>query len=105
MQFRGMKNQAEAVVSRVQGVIELENHLRVEQTTQWRSDREIQDDIETRFLWDATISAAQIKVAVQDGVATLLGTASTWYEHHKLLDNALKAGARNVLSQVQIEHN
>ncbi len=99
------KNQAEEVASRMQGVIEVENHLRVDQTIRWRSDREIQQDIETRYQWDTAVSEDQIAVTVKEGIATVTGTASSWYEHHKMLDNALKAGAKNVISQVQIRQS
>ena len=39
----------------IQQDIEVENRLRVEAASRWRSDRDIKDDIEMRYFWDTAV--------------------------------------------------
>jgi osmotically-inducible protein OsmY len=64
------------------------SHMRT--TTQARSDNLIRDDVLYELKWDARISSNDIAVAVRDGVVTLSGYASSYWEK----DAAEKAAKR-----------
>jgi osmotically-inducible protein OsmY len=59
-------------------------------TTQARSDEAIREDVLLELKWDPKIKATDIGVAVKDGVVTLSGFVSTFWE----LDAAEKAAKR-----------
>jgi osmotically-inducible protein OsmY len=98
------KSQAEDIAGRVRGVITIENNLKVDQTWRWKSDEEIKQDIEERFQRSPFIEADQITVEVQDGIVTLAGTVEIWQKRGLLVDQALKGGAKSVLSRLQVSY-
>jgi osmotically-inducible protein OsmY len=98
------KFQAEDIASRVRGVVTIENNLKVDQTWRWKSDEEIRQDIKERFQRSPFIEADQITVEVQDGIATLAGTVEIWQKRSFLVDQALKGGAKSVLSRLQVSY-
>ena len=59
-------------------------------TTQVRSDEAIREDVLFEFKWDPKIKSNDIAVAVKDGVVTLSGFVSSFWE----LDAAEKAAKR-----------
>jgi osmotically-inducible protein OsmY len=98
------KYHAEDVVSRVKGVAEIENHLKFERKWMRKTDREIKQDIEGEFFWSPFVDSDEIKVTVEDGVATLKGTVGTWFEFGKAQENALEGGARWVENRLKVEY-
>jgi osmotically-inducible protein OsmY len=98
------KFQAEDIAGRVRGVVTIENKLKVDQTWRWKSDEEIRQDIQERFQRSPFIEANQIAVTVQDGIATLTGTVEIWQKRNLVVDQALKGGAKSVLSRLQVNY-
>jgi osmotically-inducible protein OsmY len=73
-------------------------------TTQPRSDEAIREDVLLELKWDPKIKSTDIGVAVKDGVVTLSGFVSTFWE----LDAAEKAakrvyGVRGVANDLEVK--
>ena len=99
------KLHAEDVVSRIRGVVEVENNLEVYHTWNTKTDEEIEKDIENQLFWSIYVDSSDIDVSVDNGVATLSGVVGTWSEFNAVLDNAFEGGARGVESHIRIlEH-
>jgi osmotically-inducible protein OsmY len=64
------------------------------------SDEQIKKNIEDRFFWSPFVDRADIKVAVDGGVATLTGTVGTWIGWGEADKDARKSGASDVLNKV-----
>jgi osmotically-inducible protein OsmY len=99
------KKQAEDVTYRIRGVVDVENNLRVDQDWRWKDDQAIKHDIESRFERNPFIEAEKITVSVQDGIATLSGAVDIWQRRDMVIDNALKGGAKSILSRLRVEYN
>ncbi|MDZ7700397.1 MAG: BON domain-containing protein [Deltaproteobacteria bacterium] len=113
------KSQADDVVSKVNGVIMVDNNLTVQgdtgvfiydpyvdewlvQDADWyrdrprfptRSDFRIKTDIEDEFFWSPFVDGDEVTVTVEDGVATLTGTVDSWLEYNASANNAYEGGA------------
>ncbi len=113
------KAQAEDVVTRIKGIVDVSNAL-VVTSPGWpvvynpyiydwyvydygwydynpayiaKSDEEIKEDINDELWWSPFVDADQVTVLVNDGVATLNGAVDSWYERHSAAENALEGGA------------
>ena len=119
---------AEDVVARIEGVTEVRNYLEVPYdgptyayryedwdpllydydfdypTLAAKTDREIEDDIESEFLWSPFVDADEVTVSVEDGVATLTGAVDDWYESRKAAENAREGGAWRVRNELGLGH-
>lgn len=102
------KSQAEDVATKVKGVVEVENNLTFNQQQEWRikTDWEIENDIESYLSWNPYIEEDidQIKVTVEDNVATLKGTVDSWFEFNIATDIAFQAGAQSVVNELNVKH-
>lgn len=66
-------------------------------------DWEIKEDIEFELFWSPFISSEDVKVKVEDGVATLTGSVDTWTEYNAAEDNAYEGGAVDVVNKLVFE--
>ena len=122
------KSHAEDVASGVYGVIKVNNTMLVKNLSNtylydpwvndtilydyyWyqnmpafpnKSDSEITKDIKSRFFWSPFVNGDQIKVKVDEGVATLTGSVGSWIEYNVAMKNAYKAGAIYVKNKLKI---
>jgi len=117
------KSQADDVASRINGVIMVDNHLKVQEDGSdpviqelydpyvdnrlldhydWyyhrpiyssKSDWEIKENIDDELFWSPFVDAEDVTVVVDDGVATLTGTVDSWSEYDAAMNNAYEAGA------------
>ena len=96
---------AERVASQVEGVVAIDNNLTV-QAQSWvgQSDAETEKDIEQRLKWSAFVDESDVKVAVEDGVATLTGTVGSLAEEDAAIFVARKAGARFVRDELVVRN-
>lgn len=69
-----------------------------------KTDRQLKKDVEAELEWDASINAAQVGVAVQDGVVTLTGHLGTFAEKAHI-ERAVKrvAGVRGVAMELDVK--
>ena len=58
-----------------------------------KSDPEIAEAIRNELWWSPFVDADGITIVVEDGIATLTGTADSWAERQSATENAYEAGA------------
>jgi osmotically-inducible protein OsmY len=98
------KNYAEFVASRVPGVVDVQNSLKVVGLEVPRkTDSVVQEQIEYGLRWSPYVDSKGIAVSVKDGIATLSGNASSWQEKIAATQIAQRAGAESVLNQVKVK--
>ena len=120
------KAQAENVASRVQGVIEVENNITVDELKPptydpyldeydyglygygpgaypAKTDAQIREDIRDELFWSPFVNTDDIKVSVEDGVATLEGKVASWSEYHAAVENAYEGGAIWVRNEIVLK--
>lgn len=116
------KNRADELASRVRGVVEVENHLTVSMDDDpyiynpyvdlgyvidggWigapvpsasLTDSQIENSIESELWWSPFVDADDVKVDVDDGIATLTGVVDSWSELAAATENAYEGGAMRV---------
>ena len=98
------KDEAEDAVSRMKGVVEVENNLKIDKEPAIKTDWEIKRDIERQLFWNPFVDSDDIRVAVKDGVATLTGSVYTWYQLKDVMKNALEGGARWIINRLDVKH-
>lgn len=122
------KSQADDVVSRVNGVIDVDNHLVVsdlyepyiydpyvdstypydydwyhyEPSGTFESDQTIEAEIEDELWWSPFVDADEVDVDVDNGIATLTGSVDSWHERQSAAENAYEGGAVSVINKLTI---
>jgi osmotically-inducible protein OsmY len=120
------KSHAEDVANRLNGVVSVKNNLDVSYPTvtyhnfRWdpyyayspyyydwvrapfRSDSEIKKDIEDELFWSPFVDQDEVKVSVDNGVATLTGTVDSWNEFYSATENAREGGATSVINKLNV---
>jgi osmotically-inducible protein OsmY len=88
------KSYAEFIASRVPGVVDVRNNLRVaDLEVPYRTDWAVQQEIEYGLRWSP----------FKDGIAVLSGNATTWKAKIAATQIAQRAGAESVLNQVKVK--
>jgi|SRR5579871_4634088 len=68
-----------------------------------KNDAQIQRDVQRELEWDAQVDAADVGVAVDEGVVTLTGTVPNSFERHAALAAAFRvAGVRDVANEIDV---
>lgn len=67
------------------------------------NDERIKKNIANEFYWSPFVDANEIKIEVDDGVATLTGKVRTRLEHDKAIENAWEGGPTRVVDRIEIE--
>ncbi len=113
------KFQAEDIVSEVNGVVDVDNNLRVDYdpavgyysypyfrhpTREYLAPRtpQLKEDIQDELYWSPYVDSTKIQVSVDGEEATLSGTVSSLAEMNKAIENALEGGANNVVNNLRI---
>jgi osmotically-inducible protein OsmY len=65
-------------------------------------DAKIEDGIREQLFWSPVINEAYIEVDVKNGIAYLSGTVDTWYEKTAARQGAWRAGARQVVTDIEV---
>lgn len=123
------KAHADDVVSRVNGVTIVDNNLVVEDeydpiaydpyVEDWYlydydwydyqpsntlvSDAEIQREINDELFWSPFVDGDEVRVTVNNGIATLTGTVDTWSERSAATENAFEGGATWVDNDLEVQ--
>ena len=122
------KMQARDLASRINGVIAVRNHLAVtgvyspypydpfvedwyaedltypyEPMLTFKSDQEIQEEIEDELFWSPFVDGDKINVRVENGTAILTGKVDTLREYNDAAQNAREGGAVLVDNQLTVE--
>lgn len=67
------------------------------------SDRQIKQDIADQLWWSPYVDSDEVRVSVDDGVATLSGTVDTWSERQSARENAFEGGAIWVINDLDVQ--
>jgi osmotically-inducible protein OsmY len=78
----------------VNGVAEVQNDITVSRYWTYKSDWEINRDVESQLFWSPFVDSDRITVTVNDGVVMLQGTVEDWDEYWTAVENAYEGGAR-----------
>lgn len=124
------KIQAEHAASRVRGIVDVKNYLRVLESTTplvydpyvdaevyshalppnqdvraqiGKPDAAIQHDINDELWWSPFVDAEAITVDVINGVATLSGTVDSPSEQRAAIQNAYEGGATRVIDRLEVK--
>lgn len=98
------KRQAAEVVSRLTGVVVINNNLDVRKAWTLKPDREIREDVRDELFWSPFVDAEDISVTVDDGVVTLEGTVVSMENRRAATKNAYDAGAKTVRNRLKVEY-
>jgi len=96
------KAHVQNLVSKVNGVVAVRNRLHIIPPTLSTQERDLVQDIKNKLWWNPDVDSYQISVAVEDGVAILKGTVSSWVERIQAEQNAREAGAKEVRNLLQL---
>jgi len=98
------KERAAQVAETVKGVRSVVNQIDVKPF--WnRMDWQIQSDIEEAFIYDSATDSWEIDAEVDDHIATLTGTVSSW-EEKRLAERVAKGvkGVKGINNQITVEY-
>ncbi|MBD3320429.1 MAG: BON domain-containing protein, partial [Chitinivibrionales bacterium] len=87
------RDRAEKTASRIPGVIEVSNHIKIRRT-QWdyANDKILESAIEREFRFNWFVDEEDLEVEVTDGVAVIAGEIELKRELAAIVDNAFDAG-------------
>ena len=121
------KSHAEDIAYRLNGVVRVKNNLKVNylavtyynfrwdpydyyspgyydwSTWSYRNDAEIKDAIQEQLFWSPFVDGDQVKISVDNGVATLSGTVDNWSEYYSAAENAREGGATSVINKLKVK--
>jgi osmotically-inducible protein OsmY len=98
------KEMAAKTVSRVRGVAQVINDLKLNREWQPKEDWKIIRDIKDELRWSPFVDEDSITVGVQDGIATLTGEVDTLRERRIATENAYEGGARQVRNRLKVKY-
>ncbi|MBD3384096.1 BON domain-containing protein [candidate division KSB1 bacterium] len=96
------KSRAEDIASRVKGVIDVENNIKSDATWEYKSDWEIEQDVENELFWNPIVNRDAIDISVEDGIVTLQGTVPSYNAKEAATEEAYQAGAKHVRNQLEL---
>lgn len=82
------KDASERCVRYLMGVIAVTNSILIKPTVKWT---DVKNKIEEAFRRNADLEARRITVDAYDGIVTLSGTVSSWYEREQAVSGAWSA--------------
>ncbi len=80
------------------------NGLARDRVTPTRTDWELRREIEDELWWSPFVDSQEVRVTVENGIATLTGSVDTWSEWRAAKENAYEGGARVVINKLQVDH-
>lgn len=97
---RMQREQANAVASRVMGVTQVEDHLRV--YLKEAEDMTLQKDVQEAIQWNVYIEPEAVNVATDSGMVTLSGEVDTLRAYREAAAVARAAGAEVVFNRLKL---
>lgn len=96
------RTRAERLAESVRGVVRVVNGIEARDHWLRKPDWEIQQDTRDELFWSPFVDEDDITVTVNHGVVTLSGTVDTWSQRKAAEDNALEAGAKEVVNDLTV---
>ncbi|MFP4467175.1 MAG: BON domain-containing protein [Candidatus Goldiibacteriota bacterium] len=96
------KFRAESIAMRINGVADVKNNIETAPGWKWKSDRVIKNDLENRLEWNVFVDESGFDVRVENGIAAVEGKADTWREFNEIVEAGFNAGAKNVITDIDI---
>jgi osmotically-inducible protein OsmY len=69
----------------------------------FKSDSQIKTDIKSELFWNPFVNQQDVRVQVDEGVATLKGKVDTWGEWNTALEEAYEGGATWVYNKLTVK--
>jgi osmotically-inducible protein OsmY len=98
------KSLADDIVSRVKGVTEVSNDLRVNHSWVEKEDWQIQRDVENELWWSPFVDEKDITIIVDNGVVNLSGAVNTLRQRRIATKKAYEGGAKNVRNHLRVRY-
>jgi osmotically-inducible protein OsmY len=93
---------AERAVRLTPGVVSVDNRLQTDMApANFRDDDEIRQDIEAELLEEAGVDSSNVKISVENGVATIVGEVENWEVYNLVLENVFEAMPHGVVNHLQ----
>jgi len=92
---------AEDLLQRLEGLVALENRLRVEGLPR-PDDTALRQQVQRELFWSPWVDSDEVQVQVKGGVATLRGEVDTVMERVAAEANAREAGAEEVVNRLTV---
>lgn len=96
------KLEAERIAEKLNDVAAVTNNIQVDTDAPSRTDQQIRSALEQELRWSAWLADADVDVSVEEGVVTIKGSVHGWFERNLLQEAAKEAGARGVLTELDV---
>jgi osmotically-inducible protein OsmY len=98
------KKEAGRVAENVKGVTKVINNINYPNTWNWKSDKEISENVKDQLFWSPFVDEDQVNVSVLNGVVTLTGNVETLSERLAAEENAYEGGAKKVKNNLTVNY-
>ena len=99
----GQKVRAENIAAQIEGVLTLDNQIRVDAPEKKASDADLKAAIQDELFWSPYVDSDRITVTVAGGQAVLTGRATDRFAARIAVLNAFEGGARSVRARLAME--
>ncbi|MBD3296401.1 MAG: BON domain-containing protein, partial [Candidatus Omnitrophica bacterium] len=96
------KMRAGDTASRVAGVEEVRNNLKVSYVWPYKSDDEIKKAVRNRLYWNVFVDSGDVELRVEDGTVTLSGEVADRAAMMAAVRSAFNGGAKKVINRLTV---
>lgn len=83
----------------------MENNIKSDATWEYKSDWEIEQDVENELFWNPIVDRDAIDITVEDGIVTLQGTVPSYNVKEAATEEAYQAGAKHVHNHLELSES
>ncbi len=80
----------------------MENNIKSDATWEYKSDWEIEQDVENELFWNPIVDRDAIDITVEDGIVTLQGMVPSYNAKEAATEEAYQAGAKHVRNHLEL---
>ncbi len=91
------------IVSKITGLKEIENNLKLEIPAKVYNDELLEQQIQDRLKWSYMVTSEDLSVEADAGTVTITGYVDSWQEYYAVVNNAIEGGALILKTDIQIE--
>lgn len=97
------REEAFRVAARVQGVVEVANHIQISRERVFESDWEVEANIVDALRWSPYVPEGRVHVEVANGIARLTGAVSDWAQRREAERLAREHGASGIKNRIRVD--